>query len=76
MDWTILNVGSVTNAIRGKALLEKRGFSVRMQRSMHPEDTNGCGYTLQVNGNGEQAMALLKQAGLRVSKATNSGRGR
>lgn len=76
MEWTTFNVSSVTNAMRGKTLLERHGFTVRMQRALQAEDNNGCGYRLLVNGDGAQAQRLLEAAGLRVSRPGNGGRGR
>ena len=67
MEQTTIPVRSITNAMRGKALLERRGFTVYIQRAFRNEDTNGCGYSLLVNGNGEQALKILESAGLRVS---------
>lgn len=69
MEWTTFNVSSVTNAMRGKTLLERQGFTVRIQRAFHAEDNNGCGYRLQVGGNGAQAQTILEKAGLRVKRS-------
>ncbi len=66
MEQTILPVRSITNAMRGKAILERRGFAVYIQRAFKTDDTNGCGYSLLVNGNGEQARRILESAGLRI----------
>jgi hypothetical protein len=74
MDWTMFNVGSVTNAMRGKALLERRGFTVQMQRAFSAEDNNGCGYRLLVKGDGHQARVLLENAGVRIGKTANGGK--
>lgn len=64
MQQTVFPVRSVTNAMRGKSLLEKRGFKVYVQRSFKTDENNGCGYRLLVNGNGDQAQKILESAGL------------
>ena len=48
MEWTTIYVSSVTNAMRGKAVLERQGFLVYMQRSSGTKETDGCGYQLLV----------------------------
>ncbi len=75
MEWTTLNVSSVTNAIRGKTILERRGFTAHVQRAFQAGDNNGCGYRLLVKGDGAKARALLQEAGLRVNRSENGGRG-
>lgn len=62
---TTILVSSVTNAMRGKELLVRNGFSVQIQRFFHINDQNGCGYQLLVRGDGNRAKELLKTAGLR-----------
>ncbi len=66
MDYKTIPISSVTNAMRGKQILEKNGFSVQIQRSFHSQDNNGCGYRLLVKGDERRARELLKSAGLRL----------
>lgn len=66
MEKAIFLVGSVTNAMRGKALLEQQGMTAQVQRVLHGQDQNGCGYRLLVSGDSERAMTILERAGLRV----------
>lgn len=64
----VFAVGSVTNAMRGKELLQKNGISVFLGRA----DSNrreGCGYTLTVTGDVSRAAGLLAAAGIRVRPA-------
>lgn len=58
-------VGSVTNAMRGKELLQKNGLRAYVGRA-NATETNGCGYTLTVTGDHEKAATLLETAGIRV----------
>ena len=71
MYLTIIGVGSVTNAMRGKDLLEKKGIRAYIQRKTEVE--NGCGYRLTVYDHGERAVALLRQAGIRVNTVQAGG---
>lgn len=74
MEWTTLYVSSITNAMRGKTLLEKQGMTVHMQRAANPQEAHGCGYSLLVRGNSEQAQSLLKHAGIRLVGIANGGK--
>ena len=73
MEWTTIFVSSVTNAMRGKAVLERQGFTVYMQRTSRISDTDGCGYQLLVKGNGNRAIEHLKQARIRVLRFETGG---
>ena len=66
MEWTTLNVSSVTNAMRGKSLLERHGISVHIQRAVDAGDNNGCGYRLLVRNDADRARAILKKVGIAV----------
>lgn len=66
MAWTTIYVSSVTNAMHGKRLLERQGYTVHAQRSSHIKDEDGCGYSLLVRDHGDRAAALLRQHGIRV----------
>lgn len=63
-------VGSVTNAMRGKHLLEERGVRTYLQRVSHPAEGDGCGYRLLVTGGVERAEHILRQNGIRVIRIT------
>lgn len=71
MSLTIIGVGSVTNAMRGKDLLEKKGIRAYIQRKT--ELDNGCGYRLALYDHGERAAAILRQAGIRVNTVKSGG---
>ena len=70
---TTIAVSSVTNAMRGKELLMRNGFTVQIQRFFHINDHNGCGYQLLVQGDGRRAKELLKAAGLRFKDGGEQG---
>lgn len=60
------NVSSVTNAMRGKKLLEQNGIHGYINRTVDEEGSNGCGYSLLVSGDVERAEKLLTGAGIRI----------
>ncbi len=65
MEWTTVYVSSVTNAMRGKTVLENRGYTVYLQRSYNAKDNNGCGYALKVKAPANTVKAVLSSAGIR-----------
>lgn len=73
MEWTFIYVSSVTNAMRGRKLLEQQGLTVYMKRSSRRKENDGCGYVLQVGGNATLAKQLLTGAGIRVLRMENGG---
>lgn len=65
-------VGSVTNAMRGKQLLEEQGIRAYLQRASRPTDGDGCGYSLLVTGGIEKAVGILQKRGVRVIRVTDA----
>ena len=66
MEESIFLMGSVTNALRGKSVLEKNGYRAFLQRHTNTNDQNGCGYRLRVWGDSQKALMLLQKAGIKV----------
>ncbi len=73
MEWTTFYVSSVTNAMRGRKLLEHQGFTVYMKRSSRQKENDGCGYVLQVRGNASLAKQQLMGAGIRILRMESGG---
>ena len=67
-----IHVGSVTNAMRGKRLLEEQGIRAYLHRTSHPSDGDGCGYSLLVTGDATRAERLLRQQGIRVIRISDA----
>ena len=63
MEW-ILHVSSITNAMRGKSVLERNGFTAYVQRAVDAQGNNG---------DGDKAEQLLKNAGIRVRGRREGG---
>ena len=61
-------VGSVTNAMRGRDLLQKQGIPAFLGRA-DAKVREGCGYTLTVADRGDRAAAILTAAGIRIRPA-------
>lgn len=60
-----LAVGSVTNALRGRDILNKHGINASIQR-YSGEKRLGCGYVLIVSGNIDNIKNILKSSGIRI----------
>ena len=59
-------VSSITNAMRGKAILEQNNIRAFISRSTDETIQNGCGYCLFVSSDFEQAERLLRSIGIRI----------
>ena len=58
-------VGSATNAMRGKRLLEKHGVRAYI-RKLRADRTHGCGYGLLVMRTDVPVVSLLNKGGVAV----------
>ena len=67
-----IHVGSVTNAMRGKHLLEEQGIRAYLRRASHPDDGDGCGYSLLVTDGVNSAVQILQKRGVRVIRVTEA----
>ncbi|MDD3832896.1 MAG: DUF3343 domain-containing protein [Oscillospiraceae bacterium] len=59
-------VSSITNAMRGKSILEQNGIRAFITRSSDETVKNGCGYCLLVTSDYELAERLLRSTGMRI----------
>ena len=62
------DVSSVTNAMRGRSLLERNGLRAAIERKLDPAGNNGCGYSLLVSADPDQVTRLLQAGGIRVQR--------
>ena len=67
-----VHVGSVTNAMRGKRLLEEQGMRTYLHRTSHPAEGDGCGYSLLVTEGVNSAVQVLQKRGVRVIRVTEA----
>ena len=67
-----IHVGSVTNAMRGKRLLEEQGMRTYLHRTSHPAEGDGWGYSLLVTEGVNSAVQVLQKRGVRVIRVTEA----
>ncbi|MGN0458163.1 MAG: putative Se/S carrier-like protein [Eubacterium sp.] len=61
-----IKVGSVTNAQRGARILRANGFRPTVSRIENPSANDGCGFVINVFGDIDKALELLKKQGVRI----------
>ena len=67
-----IHVGSITNAMRGKRLLEDQGIRTYLHRASHTTDMDGCGYSLLVSDSVQKAEQILRKKGVRVIRISDA----
>lgn len=67
-----VHVGSITNAMRGKKVLESNGIRAYIHRASNPAQGDGCGYSLLVVDTDARAIRLLKDVGVRVIRISDA----
>ena len=67
-----IHVGSITNAMRGKRLLEAQGMRPYLHRATNAARGDGCGYSLLVTDRLEQAKEVLQKGGVRVIRISDA----
>jgi len=66
MEKTLIMVSSVTYAMQGRELLRQYGIKAQIERTPKRQQRQGCGYSLYVPQNTEEAERILKEKGIRV----------
>ena len=66
-----IHVGSITNAMRGKQLLEREGIRTYIHRDTSPS-RDGCGYSLLVTTQVKKAEQVLRNGGVRVVRISDA----
>ncbi len=66
MEKPLIMVSSVTYAMQGKELLQHYGIKVRVERTPKNALRQGCGYSLYVPQNTDEAETLLRNSGIKV----------
>lgn len=62
----IITTGTVTYAIKGRDLLRRKGFNVKIERITSGKGSAGCGYSIITDGDINAAEGLLRQAGVKI----------
>ncbi len=65
----VIATGTVTYALKGRDLLRKHGFTVKIER-ITGDKTLGCGYVLVLTGDVSNAEKILKDNGVKILKIT------
>lgn len=60
----VITTGTVTYAIKGRDLLRKNGYNVKIER-ISSGKSSGCGYSIILTGDIEGAEELLRQSGIK-----------
>ena len=66
MSKQLIMVSSITYAIRGRDLLRSKGFKAYIEKTPGRLDSAGCGYSIYVTSNAEQAQRILRSAGIKI----------
>jgi len=69
----VLLVNSVTFAIKGQELLQRRGISCRIVRNENLKALNGCGYALVPSCDAQTAQNILRCGGVQVARVLEAG---
>ncbi|MGN0492745.1 MAG: DUF3343 domain-containing protein [Acutalibacteraceae bacterium] len=61
----VITTGTVTYAIKGRDLLRKNGYNVKIERISSGRSA-GCGYSIVLTGALDKAEELLRSAGIKI----------
>ena len=62
----IITTGTVTYAIKGRDLLRKKGYKVKIERITSDKGAKGCGYGIILDGDMGDAENILRTAGVKI----------
>lgn len=62
----IITTGTVTYAIKGRDLLRKKGYKVKIERITSGKGAKGCGYGIILDGDMGDAENILRTAGVKI----------
>ncbi len=66
MKKQLIQVSSITYAIKGRDILKSKGIKAYVERTPADADRVGCGYSIYVKGDITAALDILKNAGINV----------
>lgn len=62
----IITTGTITYAIKGRDLLRRKGFAVKIEKITSGQGSAGCGYAIILNGDINEAEKLLRNSGVKI----------
>lgn len=62
----LIVTGTVTYAVKGKDLLNKKSIKAKVEKLSDIKSNHGCGYAINVFGNIEIITEILKNAGVKI----------
>lgn len=68
MNEYVIATGTVTNAIKGREILKKKGLFAEIERMKASEKQYGCGYCVVARGDIKEIESLLRQANVKILK--------
>lgn len=66
MKQYIITTGTVTYAIKGRDILRKKGYKVKIERITSGKGAKGCGYAVILDGNIDGVREILQTAGVKI----------
>ena len=66
MEKPLIMVSSVTYAMKGKQILNNAGIRCEIERTQKRDVKNGCGYSLYVPQNADEAEKILKENNIKI----------
>ena len=67
----LIMVSSLTYAMKGKELLNRNGFNANLVRTPRRKNVEGCGYSIVVSNNVDDAESLLNENGIPILGRVN-----
>ncbi len=73
MGKPVIEIGSITYAMKGQNILARHGIHSSVERIYRSQNINGCGYGIYVSDDAKTAEHILRQAGIPVLGYANGG---
>ncbi|MBQ6825497.1 MAG: DUF3343 domain-containing protein [Clostridia bacterium] len=62
----LIVTGTVTYAVKGKVILNRKGFKAKVEKLTEIKSNQGCGYAIAVTGDIEKIRELLISSGVKI----------
>jgi hypothetical protein len=66
MSKPVILVSSITYAMKGRDILQKHGIKSSVERTPRTSENTGCGYSIYVSSNADEAELILRQYGIKI----------